>query len=74
MISREEALAIARARPAERGWGMGETPSVEEVRSGWPRRLRKYEISSNPLARGTKARFTIDAETGAILAEGYIPR
>jgi uncharacterized membrane protein YkoI len=24
--------------------------------------------------RGTKCRFTVDAQTGAILQEGYIPR
>jgi hypothetical protein len=40
----------------------------------WTGKLRSYRVVSNPARRGTKARFVIDAVTGAILEEGYIPR
>ncbi len=73
MITSEDAMRIARDRAKEHGWGLAEPISVE-TRRAWSGRIKSYEIHSNPRLRGTKARFTIDAETGAILAEGYLPR
>jgi hypothetical protein len=73
MITREDAVAIARTRAQQQGWGLVEPLAVTQ-RRGWTGRLLRYEVVSNPAARGPKARFTIDASTGAILSEGYIPR
>ena len=73
MISQEAAIEIARARAQARGWGLAEPLGIR-VRRTWSGRTRSYEIESNPAMRGTKTRFTIDAQTGAILAEGYLPR
>jgi hypothetical protein len=74
MISREDALRIADARAEARDWGLGPQPTIVEITSGWPRRIRKYEVKTNAALRGTRARFVIDAESGEILEEGYIPR
>ena len=73
MITPDDAMRIAISRAKERGWGLAEPISVETRRT-WSGRIKSYEIRSNPRLRGTKARFTIDAETGSILAEGYLPR
>ena len=70
----DDALRIALARAEARGWTLGGEPEVGEIRRGWPRRLQKYEVTSKKGLLGTRARFVIDAETGAILEEGYIPR
>jgi hypothetical protein len=43
-------------------------------RRGWFGRGDRFEIETNAGTRGTKARFVIDATTGDILSEGYIPR
>jgi hypothetical protein len=67
MIDEPTALAIASRRATERGWAFGSPLSVK-YRNG------RYEIETNPGMLGTKTRFTIDAETGEILKEGYIPR
>lgn len=74
VISRDEAEAIARARAAAQGWALTEPIAIEEIRQGWSRTLRQYRISSNPRLRGTRTHFTIDAETGAIVAEGHVRR
>lgn len=73
MIDRDEAVRLARARAAERGWAFSDEVSVVH-RRGWFGRHDKFEIETNPTLLGTKARFVIDAETGEILDEGYIPR
>jgi hypothetical protein len=73
MITREDAMAIARTRAAENGWGLAEPLAVRDRRN-WLGRIRSYDIVSNPVLRGTKTSFTVDAETGAILAEGHIAR
>jgi hypothetical protein len=43
-------------------------------RRGWFGQHDRFEIETNAGMLGTKARFVIDAETGAVLDEGYIPR
>jgi hypothetical protein len=73
MITPEMAEKIARARAVALGWGIVEPLSVQ-ARRGWNGKIRSYNVDSNPAKRGTKMRFTIDAETGDILSEGYLPR
>lgn len=73
MMNHDEAIAIAKARASERGWALREPLSVTERRS-WSGKLRTYKVVSDPRMRGTKAHFTIDAVTGAILDEGYLSR
>jgi hypothetical protein len=73
MITQEDAIAIARARAADQGWGLGE-PVAVSPRRGWFGRVRSYDVVSDPSMRGEGTRFTIDASTGAILSEGHISR
>jgi hypothetical protein len=73
MITPEAAEAIARARAASQGWGVAE-PLVVKARRGWTGKIRSYSVDSNPAMRGAKVRFTIDAATGEILSEGFLPR
>lgn len=73
MIDRDTAIAIARKHAEEKGWGLTE-PLAVITRRGWFGGILRFEIETNPVMLGTKARFVIDAATGAILNEGYIPR
>lgn len=73
MIDRETAVAIARSRAADKGWGFAE-PALVVHRRDWFGKGGRYEISTDPAKRGAKARFVIDALTGEILSEGYIAR
>ena len=74
MIERETAVEIARARAAQNGWGFAEPLDIIERRPWFGRGGGRFEIMTNAGKRGTKARFVIDAESGEILHEGYIPR
>lgn len=73
MIASEEAVAIARARASTQGWGFGD-PIRCTLRRGWFGSRDRYEIETNAGRLGTKARFTVDAETGLIVDQGYMPR
>lgn len=73
MISADDAVAMARERARNNGWFFSD-PVRCEFRRGWFGGKSQYEIETNAGRFGTKARFKIDAETGAILDEGYIPR
>jgi hypothetical protein len=73
MIAQEAAVTIARQRAAENGWAFGEPIQVIHRRA-WTDGKGRYEIETNIGKLGTKARFVIDAETGTVLSEGYIPR
>ncbi len=73
MIDREQALRIARERAAVLGWAFAEPVQVIQ-RRGWFTRAGRFEVETNVGHKGTKARFTIDATTGAVLSEGFIPR
>jgi uncharacterized membrane protein YkoI len=73
MITGSEAVEIARARALEKGWGFAEPIQTLERRA-WSGAINRYEIETNAGGLGTKARFVIDAKTGAILSEGYVPR
>lgn len=73
MIDRDAAIEIARKRAAEKGWGFAEPLDVSE-RRGWSGRTKHFEIETNAGNLGTKARFVVNAETGEIVSEGYVPR
>lgn len=73
MIGRDDAIEIARKRAAEKGWGFAEPLDIIE-RRGWFGKPGRFEIETNAGKRGTKARFVIDAATGDVVSEGYIPR
>ena len=73
MIDRDAAIEIARKRAEENGWGFAEPLDVIH-RVGWLGGSKSFEIETNSGIRGTKARFVIDAQSGEIISEGYIPR
>lgn len=73
MIEQPQAVAIARARAQKNGWPFVEPLQVVE-RRGWFGGARRFEIETNSGNRGTKARFVIDAKTGEVVSEGYVPR
>ncbi len=73
MIEPDFAVEIARRRATENGWAFAEPVEVVH-RRGWLGRSGRFEIETNAGQLGTKARFVIDAVTGEVLSEGYIPR
>ena len=73
MIEREQAIEIARNRAEEKGWAFVEPLQVIKRRR-WFGVSSRFEIETNAGKLGTKARFVIDAMTGNIISEGYIPR
>jgi hypothetical protein len=73
VISGDEAIAIARARAAEQGWAFVEPVDLVQRRA-WSGAVKRYELVTNSGKLGAKARFVIDAATGTILSEGYVPR
>ena len=72
-IERNQAIEIARTRAAEKGWPFSE-PLELIIRRGWLGGVSRFEIETGAGKRGTKARFVIDAKTGEIVSEGYVPR
>lgn len=74
MIEQEYAIDIARKRASEKGWGFREPVEVVVQRAWFSDTVVRYEIEINAGNLGTKARFVIDAKTGEIISEGYIPR
>lgn len=73
MIDRDEAIAIARKRAEGNAWSFTE-PVAIVYRSDGSDGSGRFEIETNAGCRGTKARFVIDAATGQVISEGYIPR
>jgi hypothetical protein len=73
VIEQQAAVEIARLRAAEKGWAFGDPIAVRH-RRGWFGQHGHFEIETNANNLGTKAYFVIDAVTGSILSEGYIPR
>lgn len=73
MIDQAEAIERARARAQEKGWAFAE-PLHVVVRKSWSGVVTRYEIETNAGKLGTKARFQVDAASGEILEEGYVPR
>lgn len=73
MIDAGEAVIIAYGRAKVKGWPWNEPVSCE-LRRGWFGGNGRYEVWTNAGMLGTKARFVTNAETGAVLEQGYIPR
>lgn len=74
MIDEAAALATARERATQQGWAFLEPGRVITRRTWWRGTITRYEIQSNALGKGPIARFVVDAQTGAILEEGFVPR
>jgi len=73
MIDAHTAIEIARARAHQNGWAFAEPIEITH-RRGWFGRSLRFEITTNAGKLGSKARFVIDAATGSITEEGYVPR
>jgi len=73
VIDEQAALTIARAAAQAAGWAFVE-PAGIFLRRDWLGRPKRWEIQSNPLLRGAKARFVIDANDGQLIEKGYLPR
>jgi hypothetical protein len=73
VIDQAQAVERARARAAEKGWAFVE-PLRVVVRRSWSGAVTRYEIETNAGKLGSKARFQVDAESGDVVSEGYIPR
>ncbi len=74
MIDSATAIDIARKRTNEKGWRFPEPIAVTTREVWFGGGLLRFEIETNAGKRGTKSRFIIDANTGGIIEEGYIPR
>jgi hypothetical protein len=72
-VTEDEAVSLARAVAEREGWAWVE-PAYATFRRPWFGKGGKWEIFSNANGLGAKARVVIDAQTGAILEKGYIPR
>lgn len=72
-VTEGEAIAIARAAAEQEGWAWVE-PALATFRQPWFGKGGRSEIFSNALGLGAKARVVVDAQTGAILEKGYVPR
>jgi hypothetical protein len=73
MIDQSIAIGLARAAAAREGWSFVE-PVAATFRRAWFGNGGRWEIHTNILVRGARARFIIDASDGRIIEKGYIPR
>jgi hypothetical protein len=73
MMTEQDAIDRAKQAAENQGWAWVEP--VEAIwRPAWFGEGGKWEICSNALGRGAMARIVIDAQTGAVLEQGYVPR
>ena len=73
MIDQDTAILIVRQWAANQGWAFAEPLNLVTRRS-WKGATVRYEIETNVGQKGTKARFVIDASTGAVIDSGYLAR
>ena len=73
MITEQEAIDRAKQVAEAQGWGWAE-PAYASLSRLWFGKGGKWEIFSNARGLGTKVRVVIDAQTGAVLEKGYMPR
>ena len=73
MLGEKEAVDLAKREATQQGWAWVE-PARAMLHRRWRGNGGTWEIYSNANGRGAIARFVIDAETGAVLDKGYIPR
>ena len=57
----------------EQGWAWVE-PARATLYRAWFGEGGRWEVASNARGLGAIARIVLDAETGAVLEKGYIPR
>ena len=69
----DQALEIAHKRAEEKNWVFVWPVNVSIHRS-WSGKPRRFEIMTNADGLGAKAHFVIDAKTGKILYQWYVPR
>jgi hypothetical protein len=74
MVDRDTAIEIARKRAEENGWAFIEPLEVIERKAWFGNKSIRFDINTGMGYRGANARFEIDAATGEIISEGYIPR
>jgi hypothetical protein len=67
VISKAEAIKIAKEECEKREWGWLEPIEVKQSRKTW-------KIRTNAEARGTIAAFSIDHQTGEVVRAGYLTR
>jgi hypothetical protein len=70
MITKDEAIKIAKELAAAAGWTWVDPVSVMLTTGA----RKKWEILTNNQSRGVNVRVVIDAETGEVLTKGYNPR
>jgi hypothetical protein len=73
VINEQEAIERAKQIAEEQGWIWVE-PAEAIWHPAWSGSGGKWEIFSNARGLGAKARVVIDAQTGAVLEKGYVPR
>ena len=72
-MTEQEAIQRAQEIAAAQGWAWVE-PVQAIWRPAWFGKGGKWEVISNALGLGAKARIVLDAQTGLVLEQGYIPR
>lgn len=72
-MTKEGAIARAKAFAEERGWTWREPVHAETYRPWFIMPLR-WRVVSNYGARGMNVRVEIDDATGEVLSSNYIPR
>ena len=73
MITEDEAVNRAKRVAVEHGWAWVD-PAHTTLRSRWFGKGGKWEVFSNAAGLGAKVRVVLDAQTGAVLEKGYVPR
>ena len=73
MISEQQAIEKAQQVALEEGWAWVD-PATATLRRPWLGKGGRWEVFSHALGLGPKVRVVLDAETGAVLDRGYIPR
>jgi hypothetical protein len=73
LISEAEAIRLAKQLADEKGWGWLDPPYAT-LRRPWFGPGGRWEIFSNAAGKGPKVRVVLDAQSGQIIDQGYIPR
>lgn len=73
MITEAQAIRIAQQLAQENAWAWVE-PVQTVYRKTWLGKPKRWEVYSNANKLGAKVKVFIDANSGAVLEKGYIPR
>ena len=74
IIDEFRAIEIARAAAVAQGWAFAAPIQCTLRRSWLQNRPTRWEVRSSSGSKGSVSRFVVDAETGCILEQGYVPR